>query len=101
MCGLKGALDNFNIIPRFFFKKVEFIVALVGLSNEMNVCQLLLASSFPFQRYNNFAFIFYLSASPINTRLQNSAPSVVILDHNDQQKMRAIQTHQLDILKVL
>ena len=51
---IKGALDNFSIIPQIFFKKVEIFVCFDGLSCEMNVCQILLASSIPFREVTNF-----------------------------------------------
>ena len=65
----------------------------------MNECQNLLASSLPFQRNNEFNLIFYLSESAqINTRLPNSAPFTVILDHNDKQNMSAFQNYQFSML---
>ena len=68
------------------------------LSYAMNVCQILLASSLPLQRNNEFDLIFYLlELTPINTGLPNSAPFDVILDHNDKQNMSAFQNDHLRI----
>ena len=41
----KGALDNFSLIPRFFFKKVESFIPLEVYTYVVTACLILLASS--------------------------------------------------------
>ena len=50
----KGALDNFSLIPRFFFEKFENFIPLEVCSYEVNACLILLATSTWLQRYVNF-----------------------------------------------
>ena len=35
---IKGALDNFSLIPNFFFKKVEIFVSLEVYTYEVTAC---------------------------------------------------------------
>ena len=51
---LKGALDNFRLIPRFK-KKVEIFILLEVYNYVMTACLILLATSTLLQRYVNFS----------------------------------------------
>ena len=42
---IKGALDNFSLIPKFFFKKVEIFILLEVYTYVVTVCLILLATS--------------------------------------------------------
>ena len=53
---IKGALDNFSLIPRFFFKKVEIFIPLEVYTYVVTACSILLATSAQLQRYMNFSF---------------------------------------------
>ena len=42
---VKGALDNFSLIPQFFFKKVEIFIPLEVYTYVVTTCLILLATS--------------------------------------------------------
>ena len=58
MLRIKGALDHFSLIPRFFFffKKVEIFIPLKVYTYVVTACSILLATSAQLQRYMNFSF---------------------------------------------
>ena len=41
----KGALDNFSLIPQFFFKKIEIFIPLEVYTFVVAACLILLATS--------------------------------------------------------
>ena len=45
MIYFKGVLDNFSLIPNFFFKKVEIVIPLEAYTYVVTVCLILLATS--------------------------------------------------------
>ena len=53
---IKGALDNFSLIPRFFSKKVEIFIPLEVYTYVVTACSILLATSTQLQRYLDFSF---------------------------------------------
>ena len=54
---VKGALDNFSLIPHFFFfKKVEIFIPFEVYTYVVTACLILLATSTQLQRYLNFSF---------------------------------------------
>ena len=42
---LKGTLDNFNLIPHFFFKKIEIFIPSEVYTNVVTACLILLTTS--------------------------------------------------------
>ena len=42
---IKGALDNFSLIPQFFFKKIEIVVPIELYTYVVTACLILLATS--------------------------------------------------------
>ena len=38
LLGLKGALDNFSLVPNFFFKKVEIFISLEVYTYVVTAC---------------------------------------------------------------
>ena len=53
---LKGALDNFSLIPKFFFKKVEIFISLEVYTYVVSARPILFATSIQLQRYIIFSF---------------------------------------------
>ena len=73
---LKGALDNFNLIPRFFSKKVEIFIPLEVYPYVVTACSILLATSTQLQRYLNF----YFRPAIFKSRLLKTAATVVTVE---------------------
>ena len=65
----KEALDNFSLIPQFFFfKKVEIFIPLEVYTYVIDACSLLLATSIQLQRYKDFSFgSHFKKSTSINT----------------------------------
>ena len=66
---IKGALDNLNIIPQLFPKKVGIFIPLEVLAWVMTACLVLHSRLIYFVRSMNISSIFYFAKSPsINTQ---------------------------------
>ena len=65
----KGALDKYNIIPNFFFKKIGIFIPLEVLAWVLTACWVLPSRLIYFWRNMNMFSVFYFSKSTsINTQ---------------------------------
>ena len=65
---IKGALDNFSLIPQFFFKKVQIFIPLEVYTYVVTACSILL----------NYKDVwFFLSVAIFKSRLPKMAATVM------------------------